>query len=249
VTFNVGGPTNINVVDGTGASILSQPPKLAPVYVRNYSNQSPLPAGPVLQLGKGADTNDNTQKGIVLTPSATMPASDGGNFVWVQLLNKDIVRSILQSTTQTATLISLPPPLDARYPAYYGTLGSNQAQFWDSPDVATSPEVARNFAATTYLMWDPSLPAGCTPGVNCTSSIPVPLGTLTWQWSGDGIDTLSSTLGQNGSTSILNYGGSSASQLQLSSPCADTMNYCYPTWKTVIPTGVSLCSNHTCTSP
>ena len=68
-------------------------------------------------------------------------------------------------------------------------------------------EGAVSFGATMYLMWDPGIPgpeqqAGCSPATNnpapvanpmastCTGSIPVPLGSLTWGFNADAINTM-----------------------------------------------------------
>jgi len=68
------------------------------------------------------------------------------------------------------------------------------------------------FSATMHLMWDPALPSGCTPASTdphslvstpstCTS-IPVPLSSVTWHWSGGAINTLANQ--PNGTTWLLN---------------------------------------------
>src|SRR5690348_915750 len=53
-------------------------------------------------------------------------------------------------------------------------------------------EVARSFGAKMYLMWIPQVlsinSTSCPNGNSCT--IPVPLGSFDWFWSGDGINTL-----------------------------------------------------------
>jgi glutamate dehydrogenase (NAD(P)+) len=49
-----------------------------------------------------------------------------------------------------------------------------------------APDVNTNEQTMAWIMdtWDPALPGGCTPGSTCTS-IPVPLGNVNWNWSGD----------------------------------------------------------------
>lgn len=72
----------------------------------------------------------------------------------------------------------------------------------DSPSVGMAPytpsaavgELLNSMSFAMYLMWDPQQPSGCTPmgtaGARTTcTSIPVPLGTLNWHWSCDGINT------------------------------------------------------------
>jgi hypothetical protein len=70
------------------------------------------------------------------------------------------------------------------------------------------------FSATMYLLWDPGLPSTCTPASTdpnlhstkstCTS-IPVPLSSVTWHWSGCAINTLAhQSNGTNWTLSTLN---------------------------------------------
>lgn len=83
---------------------------------------------------------------------------------------------------------------------------SNVSETYDNPGDTLSPsdgELARSFSATIYLMWDPAIPF---PGQNSCqvamsfqdgsslpstcASIPVPLGSVSWHWSGCAINTL-----------------------------------------------------------
>ena len=81
--------------------------------------------------------------------------------------------------------------------------------FDDSPEAPLSAtEMSETFKATTYLLWDPALPATPTapscqaasvdyvtgiPAPSNCASIPIPLGMVTWQWSGDAINTRATT--------------------------------------------------------
>jgi hypothetical protein len=135
-------------------------------------------AGPVLEFGP---------TGIQFNPTLTTPTGDAGQFEWVQLITNDTqTLTTTSGTVYTCVNVTQPPTsagtgLDTEYP--YAKGSSTQ----DSPDIAlnssTYSKEARSFSAAMYLLWDPALPAGCTPGSGCTS-IPVPQGSVTWGWSG-----------------------------------------------------------------
>ena len=83
----------------------------------------------------------------------------------------------------------------------------------DSPGVGlnTSVKAAEVFEATVYLMWDPALPSdpgspcvpahtagsGDVPSKGC-SSIPVPLGYVSWNWNAYAVNTMNTALGDHG---------------------------------------------------
>jgi hypothetical protein len=103
-----------------------------------------------------------------------------------------------------------------------------------------------SFKVVTYLLWDPTIPAGCVTGVNC-DSIPVPLGTLTWGYLSDAIDSLANYAQDvaNGLTPPAQtspadwsiYCGTGVNQappniqLVLSTPSKDPVNFSYPRWQ------------------
>jgi hypothetical protein len=69
--------------------------------------------------------------------------------------------------------------VDTHYPTYQGDVPYLPN---DSPSVSLTPvlkELSTSFSATMYLMW--------TSGLK--NAIPVPLGSLQWQFSGDAILT------------------------------------------------------------
>ena len=99
-------------------------------------------------------------------------------------------------------------------------------------------EVEQSFSATTYLLWDPALPLGCTPATTtgngsstttkqstCSGSIPIPLGNISWSWSGDGIDTeiLQSSGTTQGTTFVLPCSPESEGSLGLTGGALPTM--------------------------
>jgi hypothetical protein len=125
----------------------------------------------------------------------------------------------------------------------------------DSPSVGlvfgstTLYEVNANFQAQMYLMWDPSLnddgssATGCaattfwnatftafvsTPS-NCSGSIPVPLGSLTWGWCGTAINTL----GEGATPWIVTCPTGGVPDVQPAYIPANGVSS-YPTWSSVI---------------
>jgi hypothetical protein len=129
-------------------------------------------AGPVLGYGP---------VGIKFSPTPTTPSADSGQFEWVQLIT-----TTTGGTVKTCINVTQPPTssgtgLDTDYPFATGT--STQ----DSPSLSlvssSYSQEARSFSANMYLLWNPALPSGCTPGSSCTS-IPVPLESVSWGWSG-----------------------------------------------------------------
>lgn len=133
--------------------------------------------GPVLGYGP---------TGITFSPTVTTPSGDSGQFEWVQLITNDtLTLTETNGTTLTCVVATQPANpsgtgLDSGYPYATGT------STVDSPDVPLLSSVytneARSFSASMYLLWNPLLPVGCTGG-SCTS-IPVPLGSVAWGWSG-----------------------------------------------------------------
>jgi len=171
--------------------------------VATQLGQVNITPGPELQFGNLATP------GIKLTASATPPSGYSNSFVWVQVNTNDaLLITLNNNTSQTCNWATTPPGgdpyLDTSYP--YDTHTSTS----DSPaaglDSTTYKELIRNFAATMYLMWTPNLP----------NAIPVPMGYVSWNWSGDAV--------YNSSTQLWSVSGSSqnANAFQASNS--------YPTW-------------------
>ena len=117
-------------------------------------------------------------------------------FQWVQILN-GIQDQDIGGGGQV--IINAPPgQLDGTYPYANETTTTTS----DSPNVQLPQSygmVERGFTATMYLMWDPALPTGCVPAqtnaaynstASTCTSIPIPLGSVQWKWSGCAINTL-----------------------------------------------------------
>jgi len=177
---------------------------------------------------------------IGLTVSATNPSgAQAGSFSWVQLLNSEKVTVREGGPNSGAGLFQcIPsffandpaPELDTQYPAGTGYT------FADSPhstllppqtgDVLGEQQLSESF--TTYLMWNPNL----------QGSIPVPLGSVIWQWACDGVNTL--TPQTNGTTWVR---GCAAPQ----NPGQAQFNpgSSYPNWRNVAPGGFTayFCQN------
>ncbi len=104
------------------------------------------------------------------------PSRYSGIFKWGQIRTDTWVRTS-GTTSRMCTAPSTPPPtnstgVDGPFP--YDTGATTR----DSPFItllATDTETTRNFSATMYALWDPNL----------TNSIPVPLGYVQWNFSGD----------------------------------------------------------------
>jgi hypothetical protein len=198
VTFSVSGPTGNLLIqpsmptNGSGVQVSGSTLKTTGVFV-----------------------NGQCCVGISFTSNATMPSSSsvpppGTNqgFQFVQMINS------IQSEYITSTA---PPPyvtpaspgsgLDNSYPyAYF-----SPTMTVDSPNEGLPSgygEGWESFSATMYLLWDPALgPTGCTPAkttqtidqngilhfastASTCTSVPVPLSSVTWHWSGCAINTL-----------------------------------------------------------
>jgi hypothetical protein len=236
VNYTINGPTNIMVTNN--------PQVMAPVTVNAQAANSPTI---YLELGYGL--GNNTYDGITLQ-SAPVPSS--GSLTWVQLITGDKIRLRADgipycSGGQTCTcnpsgLSASAAELDNVYPYVNG------GNFNDSPrspvnySLGGTPinynEVEQSFSATTYLLWDPALPLGCTPATTtgngsstttkqstCSGSIPIPLGNISWSWSGDGIDTeiLQSSGTTQGTTFVLPCSPESEGSLGLTGGALPTM--------------------------
>ena len=178
--------------------------------------------------------------GIWFNDIATLPdnlpgtgaGTHTGKFVWIQLLH-----------TVTYDQISPRPGpsnvgegFDGLYP--YPSRGDNGMVTSDAPGRLALKhdmgEVGKKFDATMYTMWDPAIPAAgqasCvtahsdtsttpyTPIASTCSSIPVPLGSIRWEWAACAIN--SST--EDGSPSWALHCG----QAKAFPPQADT----FPAW-------------------
>ncbi len=170
-SFNVAAPSGLQVTGSTG---------VPDVY---YSATYATTMGFV----------DLLNYGLQVRASATNPqGAPGGSFSWVQLLiaEKDTIREG-GPYAGTGVVGCIPvffaadpsPELDTQYPAATGS------SFSDAPNINglgpryvgdVAGEQQHSMSFTTYLMWNPNL----------SGSIPVALGSLSWQWTCDAANTL-----------------------------------------------------------
>jgi hypothetical protein len=115
--------------------------------------------------------------GIKFAASSIPPGQASGTYQWVQLVQSDQVTLLFQDGTNL--ICTQGPGLDTSYPYSHST-GSNAE---DGPsvglDAASSNEIEVTDSTTfqMYLMWNPGI----------GSSIPVTLGYLPWNISGDAV--------------------------------------------------------------
>jgi hypothetical protein len=208
---------------------------VAPNYAPSY-----YPGPYLLELGDGSRGGSPGIQYSV-SPATTPPPGNMGSYSWVQLIVK-YVASYLTTTGrvdyESVSVVGDPnanppippdpnPQLDSSYP--YAT--GNSAE--DSPAIPLQPftpigEGGATFVAATYLMWTPNKDASCTSGANCV--VPVPLGSFTWSWSGDAVNTMAQQA--DGTTHCLNCPTTNPTpgNFQASNPANDP-NYSYPVWQ------------------
>ena len=201
--FNVAGPTNVTVA--TSVSI---------VGIVNPPNSFPVNTGwrdvPLLEDGTGLGP------GMQFAATATLPQNNQGQYQWTQLMNSDFDQYLTPQGPGPHTNSIIPanvPQLDTTYP--YGsqpycqpgtTVYTTFAPCDTAEDSPVSPllvqqgEFSRSFNATMYLEWVPTPDNSCTTSNQSGSpcAIEAPLGSITWHWGGDAIDTMVQKFDING---------------------------------------------------
>jgi len=129
------------------------------------------------------------QAGIIFSPPTT--STPPGSFFFVQLVTGDTVIYSRTGATLTCTGTNT-PGLDGAYPYPYNNHTATDAP--QSPLPSTYTNSSRDFSATMYLMWQS----------NTSGSIPVPMGSVDWSFSG-------STTQSNGTWSTPSGSGSAQS--------------------------------------
>jgi hypothetical protein len=191
-TFNVGGPTGVVLqptmkTDGTGVQVLSTS------YLSTTGVTVTTPQGVTGKVG------------IDFKASANPPSNYNQTYTFVQVLN-GVQQKYITSNGQYPVQATPTVGIDKTYPYAY----VYPTETWDTPATGlpgSYGEGWETFTATMYLMWDPAIPPSgqpsCTPAKtvqnadgsftstasNC-ASIPVPLSSVTWHWSGCAINTL-----------------------------------------------------------
>ncbi len=198
-----------------------------------------------------APQQNNPNVGVWFKEPAGQPANNAGRFIWVQILNSVVFTQLAATNSGYTAPTNAANQLDGIYP--YPS-NADVAASANPPTVATSSlasdapsrqdlsgvlgEAAKSFDATMYVLWDPALPAGCTPAtvntsttpytanpITCTS-IPVPMGTIDWTWSGCAINGLASIAG-GGHTNSWSVQCGKGSQSANQSSDYPTWNSCY----------------------
>jgi hypothetical protein len=259
VTLNVTGPTP-SVANGPflTATVQPAPQGANPAQIVNVWPGQP----PYLGFGQHGGANP----GIIFSMAAQPPPGNQGSFQFVQVITQ---ASYDHRTNQVVTG-SLGTGLDNWYPYPAGVDGEGNVldplRAGDGPgllltlfDNLGNPvdtpigESLYAFSATMYLMWDPALPAGCAPASDvpqqgqpnpqpskCGSSIPVPLGYVTWGFTGDTINTLNANAAATANTTgsangtgwvLLNCSGPSALAVQQNGAYQVAS---YPKWTTTV---------------
>jgi hypothetical protein len=229
-SFNIQGPTvNLQAAmptDGTGVQIYA------------YSGNEFLGIWGV----PGDDLNPIT--GIYFKGNATnVPSNVQSLLTWVQIISTQQSKDIESSGV-------VPSPvkigLDSSFPY---DLADNTSDRPADELLSDAGEDWRTFTATMYTMWDPSLPSGCTPAYStsvlnpdgsytlksypsqCTQSIPIPLSSVTYHWSGCAINTLVNQREPDGSDSTwLESTLSGCPKQTLGTPGTTSQ---FPTWTTL----------------
>lgn len=169
--------------------------------VATQLGQVAINPGPYLQFGSTSGSNI----GINFTASANQPAGYSPVFKWVNLISNDTVVLNGTQTTSLGTGFDVNP--SGGYPSFPNVTANTTN---DNPKYQLLPactEVKRTFDAQTYLMWNASL--------TNPASIDVPLGSLTWGFSGDAVQN-SGTWSLNGTPTKYAAGFTNSSS--------------YPTW-------------------
>jgi len=127
--------------------------------------------------------------GILFTGSAKRPAGNPGTFIWTQLITSEVVQSVRASNPPRRSICTTTNALDNQYPYADPNKLRLPEQVDDSPFMFLQGYARRerDFAARMFLLWDPTLPAGCTPSKSTGTqapcdSIPVPLGYVDWRF-------------------------------------------------------------------
>ncbi|MCC7157777.1 MAG: hypothetical protein IT161_24565 [Bryobacterales bacterium] len=193
------------------------------------------------------------QVGILFQTPALPAPGNNGTYHWVQIVNSDQIRLRNQDGVLTCLSPAGFPALDNHYP--YGTPGGSLFSVNRPNDTATDNpainltstwgEAQRLFSATMYLMWDPTLPAGCTAATatnasTCTS-IPVPLASVAWQFPGNAINTLQTQPPPNGTTWLVPCGPGQAGQCAAVAPGTDPRQS-FPQWNKTFINGQYACN-------
>jgi len=204
VTFTLNYKDNLNNSQSTAVTATFNIAGPTSSGVTAQLGQVAINSGPYLQFGSTSGSNI----GIQFTASVTQPGGYSPVFKWVNLVSNDTVVLTSANGTRTSSLgtgFDVNP--NGGYPSF-PNITANTTN--DNPKFQLLPactEVKRTFDAQTYLMWNANL--------TNPASIDVPLGSLTWGFSGDAVQN-SGTWSLNGTPTKYSVGFTSSSS--------------YPTW-------------------
>jgi hypothetical protein len=233
-SFSIGGPTGITVTDLF---------PVAPVSIQQIPNPNPAIPGlaPYISLGTGPNGLSSNFGVVFSANSSTTPAGQGTNatFEWVQLITADTYSQIDVGGIE-ACVTKKPLPLeDGGFPSAVGEI---QADSPADPLLSTVGQISGNTQFQSYLMWDPALPDLCQRtgefAGNCTS-IPVPIGILTWSYNRAAINTL---VPQTNGTTFTKSCGSGVENAANFVPTVQ-----FPQWGGTVPIGSTVNSIYNCT--
>lgn len=189
------------------------------LYVNTLTGCAGASGGQFLNFGNlsGAAPgcgNPSGSAGIAFVPPTT--SSPPGNFFFVQLVENDSVVYSRTGATLTCTGVG---GLDGAYP-YQNKTAQTVNDAPEAPLPSTFTLTQRSFSASMYLMWQS----------NTANSIPVPIGYVSWQFSGSASEP------QQNSTWGSPTGGGSAGSFTVAAGSAY-----YPTWN-----GLNVQANQNC---
>lgn len=182
VTFNVGGPTA---------------PTLLQTLIGNVNvglDSDGDPAVGLYGLPKPAVVLDPGTDGVIFQAAAPGANWGSGQYSWVQVIQQDTVYVLVGGAPTNPQAASGLDGTSVPYKASYASQQAVQGGYGkdlavDAPNNCLEGlwgEEARSFYATTYLMWEPQADPNCVGG-DCT--IPIPLGSIAWEWKDDAINT------------------------------------------------------------
>lgn len=221
-TFNVEGPTN---------SLLTAQTSTVNILP---AGQSEFLGAPGLEFG----FYPNSPPGIDFTASATLPSGNQGAYSYVQLVGKDTGKYVFSPPANSQTCVpsgfvtSSSPELDNTYPYHMFNPPDSTLDAPAQEPLPQEGEAARSFSANMYLVWTPSADSRCPSGNACT--IPVPLGSVSWQYFADATNTLANQT--NGTTWLPSEGQGQYPGLGSANPFQPVnlaaFPYGYPMWTT-----------------
>lgn len=234
VTFNVAGPSGVNIATTTGS-----------VSIVNFGT---------LQMRLfGVQVTPTGTNGIKFVASASLPSGNQGTYSWVQLIKKDENTFVQYDGKHVCnpSILAGGPVLDNHYPySTVNTTGSGPANDTASDGPGTTlidgqgslplnpgrAEQTRHFSAKMHLLWTPNASASCSSG-SCT--VPVPLAAVDWELKYSAFNSLVTDASQQfPSTWKISCGqGTQNPQCSISNPSADPQNKGYPTWQATFTNG------------